>query len=63
MKIINREKLSKSVLMKVGASGPVSSLLATWVVWQVEREIAIMKLIDHPHVLGLYDVYESNTYL
>lgn len=22
-----------------------------------------MKLIDHPHILGLYDVYESNTYL
>jgi BR serine/threonine kinase len=45
VKIINREKLSKSVLMKV------------------EREIAIMKLIDHPHVLGLYDVYENNMHL
>ena len=30
---------------------------------QVEREIAIMKLIDHPHVLGLYDVYENNMHL
>ena len=30
---------------------------------QVEREIAIMKLIDHPNVLGLYDVYENNSYL
>lgn len=30
---------------------------------QVEREIAIMKLIDHPHVLGLSDVYENNKYL
>ena len=30
---------------------------------QVEREIAIMKLINHPHVLGLYDVYENNTHL
>lgn len=45
VKIINREKLSKSVLLKV------------------EREIAIMKLINHPHVLGLYDVYENNTHL
>lgn len=45
VKIINREKLSKSVLMKV------------------EREIAIMKLINHPHVLGLFDVYENNTHL
>lgn len=22
-----------------------------------------MKLIDHPHVLGLHDVYENNVYL
>ena len=26
---------------------------------QVEREIAIMKLIEHPHVLHLYEVYEN----
>ncbi|XP_070506602.1 serine/threonine-protein kinase BRSK2 isoform X2 [Chironomus tepperi] len=45
IKIINREKLSESVLIKV------------------EREIAIMKLIDHPHVLGLSDVYENKKYL
>ncbi|RZF48750.1 hypothetical protein LSTR_LSTR013834 [Laodelphax striatellus] len=45
IKIINREKLSESVLLKV------------------EREIAIMKLIDHPHVLGLSDVYENKKYL
>lgn len=45
IKIINREKLSDSVLQKV------------------EREIAIMKLIEHPHVLGLYDVYENKKYL
>lgn len=45
VKIINREKLSESVLQKV------------------EREIAIMKLIEHPHVLGLYDVYENSKYL
>lgn len=30
---------------------------------QVEREIAIMKLVDHPHVLGLSDVYENKKYL
>lgn len=45
VKIINREKLSESVLLKV------------------EREIAIMKLIEHPHVLGLYDVYENKKHL
>ncbi|XP_043190987.1 serine/threonine-protein kinase BRSK2-like [Amphibalanus amphitrite] len=45
VKIVNKEKLSESVLQKV------------------EREIAIMKLIDHPHVLGLYDVYDNKKYL
>ncbi|CAH8849141.1 unnamed protein product [Trichobilharzia szidati] len=45
VKIVNREKLSDSVLQKV------------------EREIAIMKLIEHPHVLGLYDVYENRRHL
>eukprot|EP01134_Creolimax_fragrantissima_P004676 CFRG4676T1 len=30
---------------------------------KVEREIAIMKLINHPHVLSLLDVYESENNL
>lgn len=34
-----------------------------FLVIQVEREIAIMKLIEHPHVLGLYDIYENKKYL
>ncbi|VDM33871.1 unnamed protein product [Hydatigera taeniaeformis] len=29
------------------------------VLQKVEREIAIMKLIEHPHVLGLYDVHRD----
>ncbi|KAF8354125.1 sad-1 [Pristionchus pacificus] len=45
IKIVNKEKLSESVLQKV------------------EREIAIMKLIEHPHVLHLFDVYENKKYL
>ncbi|XP_023319473.1 serine/threonine-protein kinase BRSK2 isoform X2 [Eurytemora carolleeae] len=45
IKIVNKEKLSESVLLKV------------------EREIAIMKLIEHQNVLGLYDVYENRKYL
>ncbi|XP_055354632.1 serine/threonine kinase SAD-1-like [Paramacrobiotus metropolitanus] len=45
IKIINKEKLSESVLTKV------------------EREIAIMKLVEQPHVLALYDVYENKKYL
>jgi len=30
---------------------------------KVQREIAILKLIDHPFVLKLYDVYETSRYL
>ena len=45
IKIINKDKLTNSVLQKV------------------EREIAIMKLIEHPNVLALYDVYENRKYL
>nr|XP_008122581.1 PREDICTED: serine/threonine-protein kinase BRSK2-like [Anolis carolinensis] len=30
---------------------------------EVEREIAILKLIEHPHVLKLHDVYENKKYL
>lgn len=26
---------------------------------KLEREIAIMKLIQHPHIMALYDVYET----
>ena len=26
----------------------------------IEREIVIMKLIDHPNVLSLYDVWETS---
>lgn len=29
----------------------------------IEREIVIMKLIDHPNVLNLYDVWETSTEL
>jgi hypothetical protein len=43
--------------------GVVNCLLAAESLLQVGREIAIMKLIDHPHVLGLSDVYENKKYL
>ncbi|KRZ96675.1 Serine/threonine kinase SAD-1 [Trichinella sp. T8] len=45
IKIVRKEKLSESVLIKV------------------EREIAVMKLIDHPYILRLYDVYENQKFL
>lgn len=38
-------------------------LLPPFLSEQVEREIAILKLIEHPHVLKLHDVYENNKYL
>ncbi|KOB71647.1 Uncharacterized protein OBRU01_13383, partial [Operophtera brumata] len=43
-----------------GQTGKESHLDGT--VANVEREIAIMKLIEHPHVLGLSDVYENKKY-
>lgn len=45
IKIINRTRLSQSVITKV------------------EREIAIMKLIEHENVLSLHDVYENEKFL
>uniref|UniRef100_A0A674NM95 BR serine/threonine kinase 2 n=1 Tax=Takifugu rubripes TaxID=31033 RepID=A0A674NM95_TAKRU len=37
--------------------------LSFFLLLQVEREIAILKLIEHPHVLKLHDVYENKKYL
>ncbi|KAK6318640.1 hypothetical protein J4Q44_G00119310 [Coregonus suidteri] len=37
--------------------------LEVWDTLSVEREIAILKLIEHPHVLKLHDVYENKKYL
>lgn len=50
---------SKYVERSITASPHAFTLLFL----KVEREIAIMKLIDHPHVLGLSDVYENKKYL
>jgi len=30
---------------------------------KIEREIAVMKLIDHPHVVKLYDVFQSKKFM
>lgn len=48
----------------MGGSSSVICLLKHGVVYvQVEREIAILKLIEHPHVLKLHEVYENKKYL
>ncbi len=31
--------------------------------WKIEREIALMKLIKHPYILGLIDVLEMDNHL
>ncbi|KAI3377016.1 hypothetical protein L3Q82_000045 [Scortum barcoo] len=76
IKIVNREKLSESVLMKsrceerrcdvifVGDKRlPIRAQMERGREEKVEREIAILKLIEHPHVLKLHDVYENKKYL
>jgi serine/threonine protein kinase len=47
VKIINKEFLASRPSMRK----------------KVEREIVVMKIIDHPNVLKLYDVYETSKYL
>jgi serine/threonine protein kinase len=29
--------------------------------YSIEREVAIMKLIEHPHIMKLYDIWENRT--
>jgi hypothetical protein len=52
-----------SCLCKACLSGLWLAAGSDMVSLQVEREIAILKLIEHPHVLKLHDVYENKKYL
>jgi serine/threonine protein kinase len=66
VKIVDREKLNESIMLKVSGRGPCwahRSLLTDCVELKVEREITIMKLIEHPNILRLYDVYETKKHL
>lgn len=54
---------SESVLWRRRKGGRLLTLSLVSLAPQVEREIAILKLIEHPHVLKLHDVYENKKYL
>ena len=47
VKIIEKDQLSKKPTMRK----------------KIEREVAVMKLINHPNVLKLFDVYQTEEYL
>ncbi|CAI4056489.1 serine/threonine protein kinase SKDI_03G0480 [Saccharomyces kudriavzevii IFO 1802] len=51
--------ISKSIFNTEGNYGNHGSVLP----YNIEREIVIMKLLSHPNVLGLYDVWETNNNL
>lgn len=47
IKIINKKKFEENPDLKL----------------KIEREIALMKILDHPHLLNLYDVLESKRHI
>ncbi|KAF9403678.1 hypothetical protein BGZ94_004541, partial [Podila epigama] len=57
VKLARHRKTNEQVAIKII---PKASLVNRAAVHRgIEREIAIMKLINHPHVIRLYDVYET----
>ncbi|KJA23602.1 hypothetical protein HYPSUDRAFT_76926 [Hypholoma sublateritium FD-334 SS-4] len=57
IKIISKGSLTSRVSLNRLADEVEHNLLA------VEREIVVMKLIDHPNIMKLYDVWETSTSL
>ena len=57
IKIISKGALASRISLNRLADEVEHNLLA------VEREIVVMKLIDHPNVMRLYDVWETSTSL
>ncbi|KAF9363995.1 hypothetical protein BGX34_002799 [Mortierella sp. NVP85] len=58
VKLARHRKTNEQVAIKII---PKASLVNRAAVHRgIEREIAIMKLINHPHVIRLYDVYETD---
>ena len=45
--------------MDKGASMPITAAGFRMMPFGIEREVVIMKLIEHPNVINLYDVWEN----
>ncbi|KAG0032415.1 Serine/threonine-protein kinase brsk1 [Podila clonocystis] len=57
VKLGRHRKTNEQVAVKIISKASLANKAA--VHRGIEREIAIMKLINHPHVIRLYDVYET----
>ncbi|KAG0300475.1 hypothetical protein BGZ98_009145, partial [Dissophora globulifera] len=57
VKLARHRKTNEQVAVKIISKASLVNRAA--VHRGIEREIAIMKLINHPHVIRLYDVYET----
>ncbi|KAF9134406.1 hypothetical protein BGW39_007158 [Mortierella sp. 14UC] len=57
VKLARHRKTNEKVAVKIISKASLANKAA--VNRGIEREIAIMKLINHPHVIRLYDVYET----
>ncbi|KAF9286360.1 hypothetical protein BGZ68_003011 [Mortierella alpina] len=57
VKLARHRKTNEQVAVKIISKASLANKAA--VHRGIEREIAIMKLIKHPHVIRLYDVYET----
>ncbi|KAI8596873.1 kinase-like domain-containing protein [Dissophora ornata] len=57
VKLARHRKTNEQVAVKIISKASLANKAA--VHRGIEREIAIMKLINHPHVIRLYDVYET----
>jgi len=53
----------KGLILSSRMSVSAAGARADKVLLGIEREIVIMKLIDHPNVLNLYDVWETSSEL
>ena len=58
IKIIPKNTFSQNI-----SSLPLTEEKRSCLSKKIEREITIMKLIDHPNIMKLHDVYENETEL